>query len=32
MNLQAAYEVSRVKAGHAAEIERIQPRAASASG
>jgi len=32
MNLQAAYEVSRVKAAHAAEIERIQPRAASASG
>jgi len=32
MNLQAAYEVSRVKAVHAAEIERIQPRAASASG
>jgi antitoxin HigA-1 len=31
MNLQAAYEVSRVKAAHAAEIERIQPRAASAS-
>jgi len=32
MNLQAAYEVSRAKAAHAAEIERIQPRAASASG
>jgi addiction module HigA family antidote len=32
MNLQAAYEVSRVKAAHAAEIERIQPRGASASG
>lgn len=32
MNLQAAYEVSRVKAAYAAEIERIEPRAASASG
>jgi addiction module HigA family antidote len=32
MNLQAAYEVSRVKAAHAAEIDRIQPRAASAAG
>jgi len=32
MNLQTAYEVSRVRAAHAAEIERIQPRAASASG
>lgn len=32
MNLQAAYEVSRVKAQHAADIERIEPRAASASG
>lgn len=32
MNLQAAYEVSRVMSDHAAEIERIQPRAASASG
>jgi antitoxin HigA-1 len=32
MNLQAAYEVSRVKATHAAEIERIRPRGASASG
>ena len=32
MNLQAAYEVSRVKAALAAEIERITPRAASASG
>src|SRR5271156_4904363 len=31
LNLQAAYEVSRVKAEHATEIERIQPRAASAS-
>jgi len=31
MNLQSAYEVSRVRAEHAAEIERIQPRAASAS-
>lgn len=32
MNLQAAYEVSRVKAELGAEIERIQPRAASATG
>jgi len=32
MNLQAAYEVSRAKAAHAVEIERIRPRAASASG
>ena len=32
MNLQAAYEVSHVKATRGAEIERIQPRAASASG
>jgi len=32
MNLQAAYEVSRVKAARGAEIESIQPRAASASG
>jgi addiction module HigA family antidote len=31
MNLQAAYEVRRVKAAHAAEIERIQPLAAAAS-
>ncbi|MBZ5656359.1 MAG: HigA family addiction module antidote protein [Acidobacteriia bacterium] len=31
LNLQAAYEVSRVKAEHAAEIERITPRAAAAS-
>jgi antitoxin HigA-1 len=31
MNLQAAYEVSRVKTEHATEIERIQPRAAAAS-
>ena len=31
LNLQAAYEISRVKAEHAAEIERIQPRAATAS-
>src|SRR6202142_235009 len=31
LNLQAAYEISRVKAEHAAEIERIQPRAAAAS-
>ena len=32
MNLQAAYELSRVRAEHAADIERIEPRAASASG
>jgi addiction module HigA family antidote len=32
MNLQAAYEVSRVKAERGAEIERIEPRAASAAG
>ncbi len=32
MNLQAAYEVSRFKTTHATEIERIEPRAASASG
>ena len=32
MNLQAAYEVNRFKSTHAAEIERIEPRAASASG
>ncbi len=31
LNLQAAYEVSRVKTEHAAEIQRIQPRAAAAS-
>jgi addiction module HigA family antidote len=31
LNLQTAYEVSRVMEEHAAEIERIQPRAASAS-
>jgi antitoxin HigA-1 len=31
MNLQAAYEVSSVKAAHGAEIERIQPLAASVS-
>jgi addiction module HigA family antidote len=31
LNLQAAYEISRVKAERAAEIERIQPRAAAAS-
>ncbi len=31
MNLQNAYEVSLAKAEHADEIERIQPRAASAS-
>jgi antitoxin HigA-1 len=32
MNLQAAYEVSLAKAAHAAEIESIKPRAASAAG
>lgn len=32
MNLQSAYEVSRVKAEHAAEIDRIEPRTASAGG
>lgn len=32
MNLQAAYEVNRAKASHAAEIQRIKPRSASASG
>ena len=31
LNLQVAYEISRVKAEHAAEIELIQPRAAAAS-
>jgi len=31
LNLQAAYEISRVKAERAAEIERIKPRAAAAS-
>lgn len=31
MNLQSAYEVSRVKAEHGAEIARIKPRAAAAS-
>jgi addiction module HigA family antidote len=31
LNLQAAYEISRVKAERSAEIERIQPRAAAAS-
>ena len=31
LNLQAAYEISRVRAEHAAEIERIQPRATVAS-
>ncbi len=31
LNLQGAYEVSRVMAEQSAEIERIQPRAASAS-
>lgn len=31
LNLQTAYEVSRVMEEHAAEIERIQPRAGSAS-
>jgi len=32
MNLQSAYEVSVVKTANSAEIERIQPRAASVSG
>jgi len=32
MNLQSAYEIGCVKAAHGAEIERIKPRAASASG
>ena len=32
MNLQAAYEISRVKAEHADEIALIKPRAASTSG
>jgi addiction module HigA family antidote len=32
MNLQAAYEVRGVRATHAAEIESIQPRSATASG
>ncbi len=31
LGLQAAYEIARVKAGRAAEIERIKPRAAAAS-
>jgi addiction module HigA family antidote len=31
LNLQAAYEVSRVKAEHGAEIELIEPQAAAAS-
>jgi len=31
LNLQSAYEVNRVLAEQAAEIERIQPRGASAS-
>jgi antitoxin HigA-1 len=31
MNLQSAYELSQVKKAHVAEIERIEPRAASAS-
>ncbi len=31
LNLQGAYEISRVKAEHAAEIELIEPRAAAAS-
>lgn len=31
LNLQGAYEVSRVMAKQSSEIERIQPRAASAS-
>jgi antitoxin HigA-1 len=32
LNLQAAYEISRVLAEQGDEIDRIQPRAASASG
>jgi addiction module HigA family antidote len=32
MNLQAAYEVSHVKATRAAEIDHIHPRAAKAAG
>jgi antitoxin HigA-1 len=32
LNLQAAYEISRVKAEHADEIALIKPRAASTSG
>jgi antitoxin HigA-1 len=31
LNLQGAYEISRVKAEHATEIDRIKPRAASVS-
>lgn len=31
LNLQGAYEISRVKAAHATEIELIKPRAAAAS-
>ena len=31
LNLQGAYEINRVKAAHAAEIELITPRAAAAS-
>ena len=31
LNLQGSYEVSRVKAEHAAEIELIEPRTAAAS-
>jgi antitoxin HigA-1 len=31
LNLQGSYEVSRVKAEHASEIELIEPRAAAAS-
>jgi antitoxin HigA-1 len=31
LNLQGAYEISRVKAEHASEIELIKPRAAAAS-
>jgi addiction module HigA family antidote len=31
LNLQGAYEISRVKAEHANEIELIEPRAAAAS-
>ena len=31
LNLQSAYEISRIKAERAAEIEKIKPRAAAAS-
>ncbi len=31
LNLQGAFEISRIKAEHATEIERIKPRAAAAA-